>query len=117
MSFRNEYEKELLSSAARTSSGTGDTVTGLDNYHDAVLHLIITAASGTSPTLDVVVQECIYGSEGVSTNWVDAVTFTQASAAGSERKELARFGGKLRVKYTISAGASFTFKVVGAFKD
>ena len=116
MPYRNEEEK-VLESGTKTSSGTGSTITGIDHYKEAVFHLIVTAASGTDPTLDVTIQECI-GDESVATNWVDAVSFTQKTAAGSERKVLTQFGRSLRVKYTIDGtNPSFTFKVVGSFKD
>lgn len=43
--------------------------------------LIVSAASGTSPTLDAKVQHSPDG-----TNWFDLMTFTQATAATTECK-------------------------------
>lgn len=71
----------LAAHASRTSSGNESSVdNGASSADGAVAHLHVTAASGTSPTLDVVVQESADNS-----TWVDLITFTQATAATSER--------------------------------
>lgn len=108
-------EAEILSSAARTATGTGDGVTGFARAETLTATLVVSAASGTNPTLDVIVQHSIDGS-----NWFDLITFTQRTAAASEMKSVSEeqgttvtaIGDRLRVKYTIGGTTpSFTFKV------
>ena len=47
----------LLESAARTTTAAGTAVTGFAAARLLVLQLEVTAASGTLPTLDVVVED------------------------------------------------------------
>jgi hypothetical protein len=72
--------------------------------------LNVTAASGTSPTLDVVVEDTLDG-----TNWNTVGTFAQRTAAGRQVIDITSpFSGRLRVRWTIGGTApSFTFSVVG----
>jgi len=71
--------------------------------------LDVTAASGTTPTLDVLVQEL----DVLSGKYFTLVTFAQKTAVGNERLTLTPiYGGKLRVSYTITGSSpSFTFTV------
>ena len=99
-----------LASAARTASvnsqsfdiGEAQTLQG---------YLNITAASGTSPTLDVTIQDSPDG-----TIWFDAAAFTQATAASTQVK-LANSATRVLAKYvrvkTVIGGTtpSFTFTV------
>ena len=112
MSYR---EVEILSSAARTATGNGDAFTGFADAESIAATLIISAASGTNPTLDVVVQHSIDGS-----NWFDLLTFAQKTTTGSELKVASEIqgttvtgiGDRLRAKYTLGGTTpSFTFKV------
>jgi hypothetical protein len=61
-----------------TATGTG-TLIGLDCFSIADLQLLISAASGTSPTLDVYVQKLLPD----GTTYDDLIHFTQATAAAS----------------------------------
>lgn len=71
----NAAEYVLAPSAARTAAFTGDRVDvrGLTVF---TIQLDITAASGTSPTLDVKLQTLID-----DTNWCDFAAFAQQTAA------------------------------------
>jgi hypothetical protein len=99
----------LVESAART--GSGDT--GLQYAFGAAsilrVQLDVTAAAGTSPTLDVVVEDTLDG-----TNWNVVGTFAQKVAVGREVLNVtAPFTDRLRVRWTIGGvGASFTFSVL-----
>lgn len=106
MSYREEV---IVASAARTATGNsgvlsfrGGDKTGLRAQLD------VTAASGTSPTLDVTVQDTLDG-----TNWNTIMTFTQATATTRELKTLTTpFSDRLRVLWTIAGTTpSFTFSV------
>ena len=99
----------LLASAARTATVTGTAVTGLAAAKLLVLQLNVTAASGTSPTLDVVVQDTVDG-----TNWNTIATFVQATGVTREVIRLtSAFTDRLRVVGTIDGTEpSFTFAVL-----
>jgi len=99
----------LLASAARTATVTGTAVGGLSAARSLVLQLNVTAASGTSPTLDVVVQDTVDG-----TNWNTIATFVQATAVTREViRVTSAFTDQLRVVGTIGGtNPSFTFGVL-----
>ena len=99
----------LLESAARTATGAGTAVTGFAAARLLVLQLEVTAASGTLPTLDVVVQDTVDG-----TNYNTIATFTQATGATREVIRLTTaFTNTLRVSYTVGGTTpSFTFNVI-----
>jgi len=97
---------ELFKSAEKTSSGqtAAIDVSGADQLS---VFLSVTAASGTSPTLDVVIQD---SPDGLL--WYDKESFTQATTTTSEAKRLTNFGKFVRVKYTIGGTTpAFTFEV------
>jgi len=98
----------LLASAARTETVTGTAVKGLSAARLLVMQLNVTAASGTLPTLDVVVQDT------VGTNWNTIATFTQATGVTREVIRLTTaFTDQLRVVGTIAGTTpSFTFAVL-----
>lgn len=114
----------LLASAARTASADG-SATRLDQSYkthtadrtgwmrEGTFVLDVTAASGTTPTLDVVIQ----GRTSGSGTWVDLPggTFTRKVTTGSEA---IRISGPLlteiRASATIAGSTpSFTFSVIG----
>lgn len=109
-------EISLHDSAARTATGTADAVKGFGGSSKIGAALVVSAASGTNPTLDVVIQHSLDG-----TNWFDLMTFTQRTAAGSEYKVVSEtqgttvnvVGDRLRAKYTVGGTTpSFTFSVI-----
>lgn len=99
----------LLASAARTTTGTSSEVAGFESATSLVVQLNVTAASGTSPTLDVVLQDTVDG-----TNWNTVATFTQATAVTrSVQRVTVPFTNRLRISYTIGGVTpSFTFSVI-----
>lgn len=96
----------LVSSAARTASGDSGQLSGWGVPSVARVQLDVTAAAGTSPTLDVVVEDTLDG-----TNWNVVGTFAQKTAAGREVINLSTpFADRLRVRWTVAGTApSFTF--------
>lgn len=100
---------ELVASAARTASGASGTLEGWGVPSTARVQLNVTAASGTSPTLNVVVEDTLDG-----VNWNTVGTFAQRVAAGREVINLATpFTDRLRVRWTIGGTTpSFTFSVL-----
>lgn len=106
----------LVASAARTATGTGSAVCGFQRYEKFAAELVVTAASGTTPTLDVTLQHSMDG----GTTWFTMATFTQKTATGSELKSEAEveaataevYGDCLRAIWTIGGTTpSFTFYV------
>lgn len=103
----------LLTSAARTASGEG-SVLDLEKSKELIATLDVTAASGTSPTLDVKLQHSPDGSK-----WSDLGTaFAQKTAAGREVKVFTQFHRFVKVVYTIGGTSpSFTFSVEATAKE
>ena len=99
----------LLASAARTTTAAGTAVTGFAAARLLVLQLEVTAASGTSPLLDVIVEDTVDG-----TNFNTIATFAQKTGAAREVIRLTTaFTNTLRVSYTIAGTTpSFTFNVI-----
>jgi hypothetical protein len=99
----------LVTSAARTASGDSGTLTGWGAPDLARVQLDVTAVAGTGPTLDVVVEDTLDG-----TNWHSVGTFTQAAAVGVQVINLSTpFADRLRVRWTVGGTSpSFTFSVL-----
>lgn len=98
----------LAGSAARMATGNGAAL----GVAKGTLRLLldVTAAAGTGPTLDVVIETSFDG----ATNWRSLGAFAQKTAAGSERKSFAGADRFVRARWTIAGTApSFTFSVVG----
>ena len=99
----------LLASGVRTATAAGTAVTGFAAARQLVLQLQITAASGTLPTLDVVIQDTVDG-----TNYQTIATFAQKTGVSREVIRLtSAFTDNLRVNYEIGGTTpSFTFNVI-----
>lgn len=98
----------LLASAARTATASAAGVAGFAAANNLVVQLEVTAASGTLPTLDLVMQDTVDG-----TNWNTVSTFTQATGTTREVKRVdTPFTDTLRVTFVIGGtNPSFTFSV------
>lgn len=103
----------LVVSAARTATGNSGVISGWGAVTVLRLQLDVTAASGTSPTLDVVVEDTLDG-----TNWNTVGTFAQKTVAAREVINVtAPFADRLRVRWTLGGtGPSFTFSVVTYYR-
>lgn len=105
--WANTVDLPLAASAARTATGTGSAVEPGDRGV-ARLFLNVTAASGTSPTLNVTIQTSNDGS-----TWRSAGTFTQATAVSSQRATF-NIDRYVRATWTIAGTTpSFTFSITG----
>lgn len=108
-----EVARVLHPKSSETATGT---TTGFDNTastaNGASAYLQVTAASGTTPTLDVKVQ---HSSDGAT--YVDLLTFTQVTAANAYQR-IATTGTVnryLRVEFTLGGTSpDFTFHVASA---
>lgn len=100
----------VVASAPRTVTGASAALVGYGPAKVLRAQLDVTAAAGTTPTLNVVLEDSL---DGVNFNPI--ATFAQRVAAGREVLNIAvPFANTLRVSWTItgSAGQSFTFSVV-----
>lgn len=98
----------LHPSATRTANGNGSTQAGLAQTARLRVQLNVTAASGTTPTLDVVIEDSLDG-----TNWNTIGTFTQKVTTGRQVIDITTpFADTVRARWTIGGTTpSFTFAV------
>jgi hypothetical protein len=99
----------VVASAARTTTGNSGSLTGYGPTTTLRAQLDVIAASGTNPTLDVLIQDTLDG-----TNWNNLGTFAQKVTTGREVLNVTTpFSDELRVTWTISGTdtPTFTFSV------
>ncbi len=98
---------KILESLTRSTSGSSNTVQAAGG-ESLRCQLNVTAASGTSPTLTVIIEDTID-----NTNFNTIATFTQRTAPGREILNVTTpFAENLRVSWSITgASASFVFAV------
>jgi len=96
-------------SGAVTTSGNSGSLTGYGPAQTLRAQLNITAASGTTPTLDVLIEDSLDG----GTTWNTVGTFTQATAVSRQVVNVTvPFSDTLRVRWTVGGTTpSFTFVV------
>lgn len=95
----------LQPSGAQTASGAGITHGLADDIEQLVVFLNVTAASGTTPTLVVTVQESPDGVE-----WAYLGAFAQQTAVGTNELSFAQVAEFVRVSWVIGGTTpSFTF--------
>lgn len=99
----------LVASAARTVTGTSAVLSGYGASTTLRVQLDVTAVTGTAPTLDVLIQDTLDG-----TNFNTVGTFAQKVAAGREVINItAPFSDSLRVSWTVAGTTpSFQFSVL-----
>lgn len=96
-----------VASAARTVTGTAAAVVAEDVFAIAA-KLNVSAASGTTPTLDVRLETT--ADDGAT--WYTCGTFAQKVGVASEAKMIAPVGSQVRWAWTIGGTTpSFTFDV------
>lgn len=95
-----------VASAARTATGTSAAF----NTEDAQAlkaTLDITAVSGTSPTLDVVLESTVNG-----TDWYTVDAFAQKTTVDNDARAFGPLGDQCRWRWTIGGTTpSFTFSI------
>lgn len=92
--------------AAETATGVGPSV-DFEGALEAVILLNVTEVSGTTPTLDVTIQESV---DGVV--WMTLFSFAQKTGAGTEVKKTSAFARFLRASWVITGTTpSFTFSL------
>jgi len=100
----------MVASGTRAVSANSGTLEGYSAVERGIVQLNVTAASGTTPTLDVVIEDSVDG-----TNWNTFATFTQKTTTGIEVVRIAdtvAFSDIVRIRWTIAGTSpSFTFIV------
>lgn len=108
---RQVLTQTFQASGAKTASYNTSSF-DLGSYHEICMILRATVVTGTSETLDAVVQT----SED-NTNWSNHTAFTQLTDVGDEYKAIGNFGKYVRVAVTIGGTTpSFTHSIVGICK-
>jgi hypothetical protein len=99
---------KVIESLARTTNGNSDNIKAIGG-ESIRAQLNVTAASGTSPTLNVLIEDSVDG--GISYNTIG--TFAQKTAAGREIINITvPFSETLRVSWAIAGTSpSFSFGV------
>lgn len=109
-------EVPVLESAARTVTGASSWVCGLGEFSKFAMQVVVSAASGTTPTLTPTWEHSIDG----GTTAYTVVAFTQKTTTGTELKVEAEvesgtaevYGDCMRVSYVIGGTTpSFTFRM------
>jgi hypothetical protein len=97
-----------VASGVRTTSANSGPLSGFGDWSKFRAQLNVSAASGTTPTLDVVIEDTVDG-----TNWNTVATFTQKTAVGVQAVDITGlFTDQIRVRWTIGGTTpSFTFDV------
>ena len=106
----------LADLAARTTTSAGNPIDeGGATTNGGIGHLHVTAASGTSPTLDVLIEDST-DDQATDPAWAEVIAFAQVSAVTKERKAATGAVDQyVRVSWTIDdetgGSPSFTFTV------
>jgi hypothetical protein len=109
----NITDVTLFASAARTATANG-TAVALGDLGTLRLFLDVTAASGTTPTLDVTVETSYDGSTGWRAISASGSAFTQATGVTSQRRSFVGCDRYVRAVATIGGTSpSFTFSLSG----
>jgi len=107
---RKTKNVDFLASGTRTAATAQSSGFDVSAYIEGQILVNVTAEAGTS-TLTITVQT----SDDNST-YYDHTTLTAITATGQYRQAITNFGKYCRLSYTVS-GTSFTFAVVGVFKN
>jgi len=106
---RKTSSRILHASGVETASDNGSALIFLPE--EATAYLDVTVFGGTSPTLDVIIEE----QDVLSGEWFELIAFTQNTGSVASERKVVGFvaSGKVRCSWTItgSAGQTFTFSV------
>jgi hypothetical protein len=96
-----------------TETGATMLDNNVDRFNQAVILLNVTAVTGDTPTLDLLVEHSVD-----NTTWLTSATFAQKTGTGTELVTVATpFGSRMRYSYTITGtNPDFTFTVTNLLK-
>lgn len=103
----------LVASTTQTASADSGPLLGFDDVATLRVQLAVSAAAGTSPSMTVVVEDTLDG-----TNWNTLATFTAVTAVGAQVLNIAApFADQLRVRWTVTGTTpTFTFSVLASYR-
>lgn len=113
-------EETVVASAARTTTGQSTALTGFGAADRLMLQVNVTAASGTTPTLLLTVEDSLDGTawRGTTSGSTAVATSASITATGTYWFHVnagTNFGDRIRLKWTIGGTTpSFTFSVTCA---
>ena len=114
--WANTEDVTVQDSVTRTATANGSAVE-VGERSVACLELVVSAASGTTPTLDVSIETSKDGSGSGLGAWRSVGSFAQKTSATSERKSFAGLDRFVRAVQTVGGTTpSFTFSVLGELK-
>jgi len=108
--YGSGFTETVVASVARTTSGdSGPLTSGWAAVETLRAQINVTAAAGTTPTLNVVIEDSLDG-----TNWNTIGTFAQKTAVSREVINVTTpFAGRVRIRWTVGGTTpSFTFDVI-----
>jgi hypothetical protein len=110
--FISQGSSNLREQPVATTATTSGNSGSLAGYGPAVAlraQLRVTAASGTTPTLDVVIEDTLDG----GATWNTVGTFAQMTAAGRQVINVTNaFADNIRISWAVGGGTpSFTFAI------
>jgi hypothetical protein len=100
----------FLSSGLRTASTAQSSAFDVSAYSEGQIFIDVTA-EGSVSTLDITIQ-----TSPDNLTWYTHTTVGQITATGQTRQAVTNFGNYMRIYYTVG-GSSFTFSIVGVFKN
>jgi len=100
----------FLSSGIKTAATSQSSTFDVSAYTEGQIFVDVTAEGGSS-TLDIIIQ-----TSPDNVTWYTHTTISQITATGQTRAAVSNFGNYMRIYYTVG-GTSFTFSVVGVFKN
>lgn len=113
--FVDSDDNITFDSATRTATGQSAAVEVKKGT--GCFELVVSAASGTTPTLDVTIQTSKDGTGTGLGAWRTVATFTQATAATSQRVSSSALDRFVRVNAALGGTTpSFTYVVRGDLK-
>ncbi len=100
----------FLSSGLKTAATAQSSAFDVSAYTEGQIFIDVTAEAAVS-TLDITIQ-----TSPDNVTWYTHTTVGQITATGQTRQAITNFGNYLRIHYVVG-GTSFTFSVVGVFKN
>ena len=107
---RKVVVRTFLASGLRTAATAQSTGFDVSAHIECHILVNVTAESGSS-TLDIIIE-----TSDDNSNYYTHTTMSQITATGKVRQAITNFGKYVRINYTVG-GTSFTFAVVGVFKN
>lgn len=102
----------ILPSSVISSSGNSDPI-DVSDYLYGIIFVDVTAVSGTSPTLTIIIES----QDPVSLKYAEITRKENITTIGTYAIQISNFGNKIRVRWILGGTTpSFTLSMGGIFK-